>query len=151
MSMSKTLSFKTYSAKPAEVERKWYVIDAEGQVLGRMASEIAKVLRGKHKPEFTPHIDTGDFIIVTNAEKVLLTGRKSEQKTYFSHSHYPGGVRIDQVKDVIRTKPERVIENAVWGMLPHNNLGRQLFRKLKVYAGSNHPHTSQTPIEMKIN
>ena len=149
--MSKTLSFKTYSAKPTDVERKWYVIDAEGQVLGRMASEIAKILRGKHKPQFTPHIDTGDFIVVTNAEKVALTGKKEEQKSYFSHSHYPGGVKIDQVKDLMKKKPERIIENAVWGMLPHNNLGRQLFRKLKVYAGAEHPHASQAPVEMKVN
>ncbi|MEI6847844.1 MAG: 50S ribosomal protein L13 [Chlorobiaceae bacterium] len=149
--MSKTLSFKTYSAKPAEVERKWYIIDAEGQVLGRMAAEIAKVLRGKHKPQFTPHIDTGDFIVVTNAAKVVLSGKKHELKTYFSHSHYPGGVKIDHVKDVLKKKPEKVIEHAVWGMLPHNNLGRQLFRKLKVYAGSEHPHVAQTPVEMKLN
>ena len=149
--MSKTISFKTYSAKPAEVDRKWYVIDAEGQVLGRMASEIAKVLRGKHKPQFTPHIDTGDFIVVTNAAKIALSGKKEEQKSYFSHSHYPGGVKIDHVKDLLKKKPERIIENAVWGMLPHNNLGRQLFRKLKVYAGAEHPHASQSPVEMKVN
>ena len=149
--MSKTISFKTYSAKPAEVDRKWYVVDAEGQVLGRMASEIAKVLRGKHKPQFTPHIDTGDFIVVTNAEKIALSGKKEEQKSYFSHSQYPGGVTVDHVKDLLKKKPERIIENAVWGMLPHNNLGRQLFRKLKVYAGAEHPHASQSPVEMKVN
>ncbi|NTW70312.1 MAG: 50S ribosomal protein L13 [Chlorobiaceae bacterium] len=148
--MSKTLSFKTYSAKPVEVDRKWYIIDAEGQVLGRMASEIAKVLRGKHKAQFTPHIDTGDFIVVTNAAKVALTGKKEDQKSYFSHSQYPGGVKIDHVKDVLKKKPEKVIEHAVWGMLPHNNLGRQLFRKLKVYAGPEHPHAAQTPVEMKV-
>ena len=149
--MSKTISFKTYSAKPAEVERKWYVVDAEGQVLGRMASEIAKVLRGKHKAQFTPHIDTGDFIVVTNAEKIALSGKKEEQKSYFSHSQNPGGVKVDHVKDLLKKKPERIIENAVWGMLPHNNLGRQLFRKLKVYAGAEHPHASQSPVEMKVN
>ncbi|MCE1273687.1 MAG: 50S ribosomal protein L13 [Chlorobiaceae bacterium] len=149
--MSKTLSFKTYSAKPAEIEKAWYVIDAENQVLGRLAAQVATVLRGKHKPQFTPHIDTGDFVIVTNAEKVALTGKKQEDKTYFSHSHYPGGVRIDSVKDLLRDKPERVIEKAVWGMLPHNNLGRQLFTKLKVYAGSEHPHNAQCPVEMKVN
>jgi large subunit ribosomal protein L13 len=149
--MSKTLSFKTYSAKPAEVDQAWYVIDAENQVLGRLAAQIAIVLRGKHKPQFTPHIDTGDFVIVTNAEKVALSGKKQEDKTYFSHSHYPGGVRIDSVKDLLRNKPERVIEKAVWGMLPHNNLGRQLFRKLKVYAGTEHPHAAQRPTEMKVN
>jgi large subunit ribosomal protein L13 len=149
--MSKTLSFKTYSAKPAEVERKWYVVDAEGQVLGRMASEIAQILRGKHKPQFTPHIDTGDFIVVTNAEKVALSGKKEDQKSYFSHSQYPGGVKFDRVKDLLKKKPERIIENAVWGMLPHNNLGRQLFRKLKVYAGNTHPHASQSPVELKVN
>jgi large subunit ribosomal protein L13 len=149
--MSKTLSFKTYSAKPAEVDRKWYVVDAEGQVLGRMAAEIARVLRGKHKAQFTPHIDTGDFIIVTNAEKVALSGKKVEYKTYFHHSHYLGGVKIDQVKDLLKKKPEKVIEHAVWGMLPHNNLGRQLFKKLKVYAGSEHPHAAQCPVELKVN
>lgn len=149
--MSKTLSFKTYSAKPAEVERKWYVVDAEGQVLGRMAAEIARVLRGKHKPQFTPHIDTGDFIIVTNAEKVGLSGKKVEYKSYFHHSHYPGGVKIDHVKDLLKKKPEKVIEHAVWGMLPHNNLGRQLFKKLKVYAGTEHPHEAQCPAELKVN
>jgi len=149
--MSKTLSFKTYSAKPAEVERKWYVVDAEGQVLGRMAAEIARVLRGKHKPQFTPHIDTGDFIIVTNAEKVGLSGKKVEYKSYFHHSHYPGGVKIDHVKDLLKKKPEKVIEHAVWGMLPHNNLGRQLFKKLKVYAGTEHPHAAQNPVELKVN
>lgn len=149
--MSKTISFKTYSAKPTDVEKAWYVIDAENQVLGRMAAQIANVLRGKHKPQFTPHIDTGDFVVVTNAAKVALTGKKQEDKTYFSHSHYPGGVRIDSVKDMLRDKPERVIEKAVWGMLPHNNLGRQLFRKLKVYAGAEHPHAAQCPVEMKVN
>ena len=148
--MSKTLSFKTYSATPADVERKWYVVDAEGQVLGRMAAEIARVLRGKHKPQFTPHIDTGDFIVVTNAEKVALSGKKVEDKTYFSHSHYPGGVKIDSVKELLKKKPEKIVEHAVWGMLPHNNLGRQLFRKLKVYAGPEHPHASQMPAELKI-
>jgi len=149
--MSKTLDFKTYSAKPGEVARNWYIVDAEGKVLGRLASEIAKVLRGKHKPQFTPHVDTGDFVIVTNAEKVAMSGRKIDQKSYFSHSNYPGGVRIDSVKDVLRKKPEKVIEKAVWGMLPHNNLGRQLFRKLKVYAGTEHPHAAQSPVEMKVN
>ncbi|MDT9547267.1 MAG: 50S ribosomal protein L13 [Chlorobium sp.] len=149
--MSKTLSFKTYSAKPDDVERKWYVVDAEGQILGRMAAEIAKVLRGKHKPEFTPHIDTGDFIVVTNAEKVALSGKKLDAKSYFSHSQYPGGVKFNHVKDLLRKKPEKVIEHAVWGMLPHNNLGRQLFKKLKVYPGATHPHESQSPIEMKVN
>jgi large subunit ribosomal protein L13 len=149
--MSKTLSFKTYSAKPGEVERTWYVIDAENQVLGRMAAQIANVLRGKHKPQFTPHIDTGDFVVVTNAGKVALSGKKHDDKTYFSHSNYPGGVRIDSVKDLLQKKPEKVIEHAVWGMLPHNNLGRQLFKKLKVYAGQDHPHTAQMPVEMKVN
>ncbi|MCF8215483.1 MAG: 50S ribosomal protein L13 [Chlorobium sp.] len=149
--MSKTLSFKTYSAKPAEVERKWYVVDAEGQVLGRMATEIARVLRGKHKPQFTPHIDTGDFIVVTNAAKVGLSGKKVEYKSYFHHSHYPGGVKIDHIKDLLKKKPEKVIEHAVWGMLPHNNLGRQLFKKLKVYAGTDHPHAAQCPAELKVN
>jgi large subunit ribosomal protein L13 len=149
--MSKTISFKTYSAKPAEVERRWYVIDAENQVLGRLASQIAMVLRGKHKPQFTPHVDTGDFVVVTNADKVALSGKKHDLKTYFSHSHYPGGVKIEHVKDLLQKKPELVVERAVWGMLPHNTLGRQLFRKLKVYAGPEHPHAAQCPVELKVN
>lgn len=149
--MSKRLRFKTYSAKPVEVDRKWYVVDAEGQLLGRMATEIAKVLRGKHKPQFTPHIDTGDFIIVTNAEKVVLSGHKLEHKSYFHHSHYPGGAKIDRVRDLLKKRPETVIEHAVWGMLPHNTLGRKLFKKLKVYAGSEHPHVAQCPIKLKVN
>jgi large subunit ribosomal protein L13 len=149
--MSKTLSFKTYSAKPGEVERTWYVIDAEDQVLGRLAAQIATVLRGKHKPQFTPHIDTGDFVVVTNADKVALSGKKHDDKTYFSHSQYPGGTRFEKAKDILRKKPEKVIEHAVWGMLPHNNLGRQLFRKLKVYARPEHPHAAQLPVEMKVN
>ncbi|MBN1929416.1 MAG: 50S ribosomal protein L13 [Chlorobiaceae bacterium] len=149
--MSKTLSFKTYSAKPGEVERTWYVIDAENQVLGRLAAQVAIVLRGKHKPQFTPHVDTGDFVVVTNAGKVALSGKKQDDKTYFSHSHYPGGTRFDKAKDLLQNRPEKVIEHAVWGMLPHNNLGRQLFKKLKVYAGPEHPHAAQQPVEMKVN
>lgn len=149
--MSKTLSFKTYSAKPGEVERAWYVIDAENQVLGRLAAQVAIVLRGKHKPQFTPHVDTGDFVVVTNAGKVALSGKKQDDKTYFSHSHYPGGAKFEQAKDLLQKKPEKVIEHAVWGMLPHNNLGRQLFKKLKVYAGPEHPHAAQMPVEMKVN
>jgi large subunit ribosomal protein L13 len=149
--MSKTLSFRTYSAKTAEVERVWHVIDAEDQVLGRLATQIATVLRGKHKPQFTPHIDTGDFVVVTNAAKIALSGKKVDAKTYFTHSNYPGGGKFEQVKNLLNKKPEKVIERAVWGMLPHNNLGRQLFRKLKVYAGAEHPHAAQCPVEMKVN
>lgn len=149
--MSKTLSFKTYSAKPGEVERAWYVIDAENQILGRLAAQVANVLRGKHKPQFTPHVDTGDFVVVTNAGKIALSGKKHDDKTYFSHSHYPGGAKFEQVKNLLQSKPEKVIEHAVWGMLPHNNLGRQLFKKLKVYAGPEHPHAAQMPVEMNVN
>jgi large subunit ribosomal protein L13 len=142
---------KTFSAKPQDVQRTWHIIDAKDKILGAVAVEAAVLLRGKHKPIFTTHIDTGDFIIVTNAEKVGLSGKKVEYKSYFHHSHYPGGVKIDHVRDLLKKKPEKVIEHAVWGMLPHNNLGRQLFKKLKVYAGTEHPHESQCPAELKVN
>lgn len=136
---------KTYSAKPGEVERKWYVVDAKGQTLGRLASRVASILRGKHKPQFTPHVDTGDFVIVINAEHVQLTGRKLDQKTYYRHSQYPGGLKQTKARDMLRTRPERMIELAVWGMIPHNSLGRRQIRKLKVYRGSEHPHQAQQP------
>jgi large subunit ribosomal protein L13 len=135
----------TYMAKPHEVERKWYVIDAEGKVLGRLAAEVARVLRGKHKPTYTPSVDTGDHVIVVNAAKVRVTGKKAEKKMYYHHSQHPGGLKALSFREVLARKPERVIELAVRGMLPKNRLGRQMFRKLKVYAGPEHPHAAQRP------
>lgn len=137
---------KTYSAKPLEVERKWYLIDAEGEILGRLATKIANILRGKNKPEFTSHVDTGDFVIVINAEKIQVTGNKLTDKKYYNHSGYPGGLKIASLKELMEKKPTAAIEKAVKGMLPHNTLGDEQFQKLKVYAGSEHPHTAQQPI-----
>ncbi len=136
---------KTYMAKPLEVERKWYVIDADGQTLGRLASEVAVILRGKHKAIYTPHVDTGDFVIIINAEKVVLTGNKLDQKKYRRHSGYPGGLKEVSYRDLMDRRPERAVEVAIKGMLPHNRLGRQMFKKLKVYRGSEHPHAAQKP------
>jgi len=141
---------KTYSAKPAEVERDWYVVDAEGKTLGRMASEIAHRLRGKHKPEYTPHVDTGDYIVVINAEKVQVTGNKASDKMYHSHTGYPGGLKSISFEKLIDKAPERTIQGAVKGMLPRNPLGRAMFSKLKVYAGAEHPHTAQQPKALEI-
>lgn len=137
---------KTYSAKPLEVERKWYVIDAEGKTLGRLATLAANMLRGKHKPQFTPHVDTGDFIIVINAEKVVVTGKKETDKVYYSHTGYPGGLKATSFKELMEKNPCAAVEKAVKGMLPHNTLGQEQFNKLKVYAGPNHPHKAQNPI-----
>ena len=141
----------TFMANPATVERKWYVVDAEGKTLGRLAAEVAKVLRGKHKPTFTPHVDTGDHVIVLNADKVVLTGKKLVQKTYFRHSGYPGGTTFTTAGKMLETRPERVVEMAVKGMLPKNSLGRKMFTKLKVYAGAEHPHSAQMPEVLEIN
>lgn len=135
----------TYMAKPNEVERKWYVVDAEGQTLGRLASEVASLIRGKHKPQFTPHVDTGDFVIVINADKVVLTGKKWQQKKYYRHSGYLGGLKVTTAKEMLQKRPERLVELAVHGMLPKNKLGHALKTKLKVYAGSEHPHAAQKP------
>lgn len=132
-------------AKPLEIERKWYVIDAAGKTLGRLASEIAIILRGKHKPIFTPNVDTGDYVIVTNAEKVVLTGKKLSQKKMIRHSRFPGGLKTIDYKTLLQTKPERVIEAAVKGMIPHNKLGAKVYAKLKVYKGPQHPHEAQQP------
>ena len=140
----------TRSINPAEVERRWFVVDANGQTLGRLASQVAHVLRGKHKPSFTPHVDTGDFIIVVNAEKIRLTGRKLEQKRYYRHSGYVGSIRSVTAGRMLETFPERVIEAAVRGMLPRGPLGRKTFSKLKVYAGEEHPHAAQKPEPMEI-
>lgn len=136
---------KTYMAKPADVDRKWYVIDASNQTLGRLATEVATILRGKHKPTFTPHVDTGDFVIVINAEKVRLTGNKLSQKKYRHHSGYPGGLKEMDYRTLLQRRPEKAIELAVKGMLPHNRLGDQMYKKLKVYRGSEHPHQAQKP------
>jgi len=132
-------------AKPGEVRQEWYVVDATDKVLGRLSTEIARVLRGKHKPEYTPHVDVGDFVIVVNAEKVKVTGRKLDQKNYYRHTGYPGGLRSITLRRQLEKFPERVIETAVKGMLPRGPLGRQMFKKLKVYAGPNHPHEAQQP------
>lgn len=135
----------TFMAKPAEIERKWYIIDAAGRPLGRTASEAARILRGKHKPIFTPHIDTGDFVIIINADQAILTGKKLDQKMYYHHSGYPGGLKEVKYKDLMAKKPVLAVEKAVKGMLPHNSLGRATAKKLKVYAGSEHPHAAQKP------
>lgn len=140
----------TYIAKPAEVEKKWYVVDAEGQTLGRLSSEIAKILRGKHKPIFTPHVDTGDFVIVINASKIKVTGSKLDQKIYRRHSGYPGGLKERTLRQMMDTKPEDVIRLAVKGMLPHNTLGRKIINKLHVYSGSEHQHQAQQPIALEL-
>ncbi len=141
---------KTFSAKAEEINREWFLIDAEGKTLGRMASEIALRLRGKHKPEFTPHVDTGDYIVVVNAEKLHVTGNKMNDKMYHHHTGYVGNLKSIALKDMIAKHPERVIEKAVKGMLPKNSLGRQMYRKLKVYAGSEHPHAAQEPKVLDI-
>ena len=138
---------KSYIAKHAEVERKWYVIDAEDKTLGKIASEVASGLRGKKKPIYTPHVDTGDYVIVINAEKVRVTGKKEEQKIYKSHSGYPGGLKETTLRELRAKKPEEIIRHAVKGMMPKGKLGRQMFKKLKVYAGPEHPHTAQNPEE----
>lgn len=135
----------TYMAKPNEVERNWYVIDAAGKTLGRLASEAAALIRGKHKPQFTPHVDTGDFVVIINAEKVHLTGNKLQDKKYYRHSHYPGGLKVTSAGDMLNKHPERVLEAAVHGMLPKNRLGQKMKLKLKVYAGPEHPHQAQNP------
>ena len=138
---------KSYIAKPADVQRKWYIVDAEGKTLGRLATEIATVLRGKHKVTFTPHVDGGDFVVVVNAEKVAVTGKKEKQKIYKSHSGYPGGLKETTLAELRAKKPEEIIRHAVKGMMPKGKLGRQMFKKLKVYVGPEHPHAAQNPEE----
>jgi len=141
---------KTFSAKPETVKRDWYVIDAENKVLGRLSTEIARRLRGKHKPEYTPHVDTGDYIVVINAEKVAVTGNKEKGKNYYRHTGYPGGLKTITLEKQRAEHPERIIEAAVKGMLPKNSLGRAMYRKLKVYAGTEHQHTAQQPKLLEI-
>ena len=136
---------KSYMARPHAVEREWHLIDAEGQTLGRLATEIARVLRGKNKPQYTPHVDVGDFVVVVNAEKVVVTGRKAEQKVYYRHTGYPGGLRETSYEVMLERKPTEILRKAVRGMMPRTRLGRQQFKKLKIYAGPEHPHEAQDP------
>lgn len=145
-----TNSFKTYSAKAGEVEKEWFVVDAENQVVGRLASQVAAILRGKHKPTYTPHIDTGDFVIVVNADKVRFTGKKETDKQYFSHTGYPGGGKMRSPKEMRERKPTFIVEKAVKGMLPKGPLGRKMISKMKVYAGPDHPHAAQKPKELTL-
>jgi large subunit ribosomal protein L13 len=141
---------KTYVTKPADVERSWHVVDAEGKTLGRLSTEIAKVLRGKHKPTFSPSVDCGDYVVVVNAEKISVTGKRKDQKSYYRHSGYVGGLTEITLRQQLETYPTRVIESAVRGMLPKNALGRKMFRKLKVYAGPDHPHAAQQPAQLEL-
>ena len=141
---------KTFVTKPAEVERSWFVVDAEGQTLGRLATRIASVLRGKHKPIYSPSVDCGDYVIVINAEKITVTGKRLDQKVYYRHSGYPGGLTEITLRRQLETHPQRVIESAVRGMLPKNKLGRKMFKKLKAYAGTEHPHEAQQPVPFEF-
>ena len=141
---------KTYSIKAEEIHKDWFVADADNKALGRLASKVAQILKGKHKPTYTPHMDMGDFVVVVNAEKIRVSGKKEMQKTYFSHSGYPGGTKEVDLYTMRRRFPERVIQNAVKGMLPHNRLGRQIMRNLKIYSGPDHPHSSQQPKVMEF-
>ena len=141
---------RTYSIKAHEIHKDWFVADAEDKALGRLASKVAQILKGKHKPTYTPHMDMGDFVVVVNAEKIRVSGNKEMQKTYFSHSGYPGGTKEVDLYTMRRRFPERVIQNAVKGMLPHNRLGRQMMRNLKIYSGPDHPHSSQQPKVMEF-
>ncbi|MDF2839936.1 MAG: ribosomal protein [Clostridia bacterium] len=142
---------KSYMAKPNEIERKWYVVDGNGKVLGRLASEVATILRGKNKPTYTPHVDTGDHVIILNAQNVVLTGKKLDQKMYRKHSLYPGGLKETTYRKIMATKPELAVYEAVKGMLPHNSLGRQMLKKLRVYKGAEHEHQAQQPEALELN
>ena len=141
---------KTFAPKEKEINHDWFVVDATDKVLGRLATEIARILRGKHKPQYAPFIDTGDHVVVINAEKVRVTGKKSEQKRYYRHTGYPGGIRVEEYKEVLEKHPERIVQKAVRGMLPHNTLGRQMFKKLRVYAGPEHRHQAQKPTALEF-
>jgi len=141
---------RTFIPKKDDIDQKWWLIDAEGRILGRMATEIADLIRGKRKTQFTSHLDTGDFVVVINAEKIKVTGRKLEQKKYYTHSLYPGGIKEQTLKELLAKKPEEVIQKAVWGMIPKGKLGRALYKKLKVYRGPSHPHEAQNPQEYKF-
>ncbi len=135
----------TYMAKPGEVQRKWYVVDAEGKTLGRLAAKVASILRGKHKPTYTPHVDTGDHVIIINADKVVLTGKKASQKMVYTHSQYPGGLKAKPYGRLLEENPEKALRRTIWGMLPKNRLGRRMVKKLHIYSGSEHPHAAQQP------
>ncbi len=141
---------KTYLAKPGQVEKKWYVVDAKGKTLGRLASVVASILRGKHRPDYTPNVDCGDHVIVINADQVVLTGNKAQQKKYYTHSLYPGGLKVTSYADMMEKKPELVVKKAVFGMIPRNRLGRAQMKKLKVYRGPEHPHAAQKPEPLEI-
>lgn len=142
---------KTYMATNESVERQWYIVDAENKTLGRLASQIAGILRGKHKPTYTPHVDTGDYVIVINAAKINLTGNKLQDKSYYRHSGYPGGIKVRTAGEILKGKrPEELLKKAVWGMLPHNVLGRKMYKKLRIYAGNEHPHEAQQPVNLDI-
>ena len=142
--------YKTYYPKLDEIQQEWHLVDADGKVLGRLASQVASVLRGKHKSMYTPHMDTGDFVVIVNAEKIRLTGRKAEAKSYFTHSGFMGGERHTSYKEMLAKHPERIIVHAVRGMLPHNRLGRRLIKKLKIYSGPEHPHSAQQPKPLEV-
>jgi len=141
---------RTYVPKKDEVEKKWWLVNAEGRILGRLATQVAVLLRGKNKPQFASFVDTGDFVVVVNAEKINVTGKKLDQKKYYSHSQYPGGLRTETLKELLEKKPEEVIRKAVWGMIPKNKLGRAVYKKLKVYRGPQHPHEAQNPQEYQV-
>ena len=141
---------KTFIPKKEDIQRKWYLIDAKGKVLGRFASEVASILRGKNKPMYTPHVDVGDHVIIINADKISVTGKKAKTKRYYRHTGYPGGLRYDTYSDLLKKYPERILEKAIWGMLPHNKLGRKMYKKLKIYAGENHRHQAQKPETLEI-
>ncbi len=141
---------KTISIKKSEIIKNWWLADADGQILGRFASKVSQILRGKHKPNFTPHMDMGDFVVIVNAEKIMVTGNKETEKTYFSHTGYPGGVKQKSLSSVRKANPDRILRNAVKGMLPHNKLGRSILSHLKIYSGPNHPHSAQNPKSLKV-
>ncbi|MCH7754960.1 50S ribosomal protein L13 [candidate division KSB1 bacterium] len=141
---------QTYIPKLNEINQKWLVVDADGQILGRLASEVASILRGKNKPIFTPHMDVGDHVIIINAGKIRVTGKKAKTKKYYRHTGYPGGLRSDSYSDLIKSNPAKILEKAIWGMLPHNKLGKKIYKKLKIYAGNEHPHEAQKPEKIEI-
>ncbi len=151
MGKKDTTFMRTYSAKEGEIERKWFVVDAEGATVGRLATEVARLLRGKHKPQFTSHVDTGDFVIVINAAKIQLTGKRMDQKEYYHNTLYPGGGRWEKFKELIAKKPEKIVEEAVKGMLPKNSLGHKTLMKLKIYPAAEHPHEAQAPVAYKLS
>jgi len=141
---------RTFIPKKDDLEQKWWLVNAEGRILGRLATEVADIIRGKKKPQFTSHLDTGDFVVVVNAEKIRVSGRKLDQKVYYSHSQYPGGIKAETLRELLKRKPEEVIKKAVWGMIPKGKLGRSVYKKLKVYSGPSHPHEAQNPQEYRF-